>query len=218
MEIVMSIEVKTTRKCSYCKDKIILETGNFVIYKDNVYYHYDCFISFMNSKKRNKLSQDEIMDMIKESKEKNSDKVKYIIDKNHFERYLQRRYDIPCLPKSIYTRLEQIFNGTYKNLSEPISPSDLFDMWKRKEDYLEKTNQWKIDKGEGISDGIARFFYDLAILLTKLDSYKKWKMSQEINVRTKQNIIEENKSKIDYTKMYNNNKEKINIENILEEI
>ena len=212
------MEIKTTRKCKLCKNMIILERDKFTLYNNNEYYHNDCFIETINTKRKKQLSQEEISTMIKELQEKNKDKIKDIIDKNHLFEYVTRKYELIYKPKYIYIKFEQVFNGSYKNLSEPVSPEDLLDMWQRKEGYLDRTYQWKIGKGEEM-DGLGRMFYDLSIILSKVSSYRKWKMSQVINDRTKENIIEENKSKIDYMKIYNgNNKDKANIENILEEI
>jgi hypothetical protein len=208
------MEIKTTRKCKVCKNLIVLETDKFVPHNKDDYYHQDCFIEMMKDKN---LSQDEISEIIKKDREKNHDKIKMLIDKNHLFVFVVKKYELTFKPKYLFLRFEQIFNGSYKNITEPVSPSDLLDMWLRKENELDRINQWKIGKGEPL-DGLNRLWYDVAILLSKAASYKKWKMSQVINDRTKENIIEENKSKIDYMKIYNGNKERTNIENILEEI
>jgi hypothetical protein len=212
------MEIKTTRKCKVCKNLITLEYDKFTLYKE-AYYHNDCFIENVNDKRNKKLTQDEILIMMDMLQEKNKDKIKDVIDKNHLFKYLQRRYELVYMPTFIFVKFDQVFNGTYKNLSEPVSPEDLLDMWERKETYLDRMNQWKIGRGEGIDDGVNRMWYDLATLMSRVSSYKKWKMSQEINVCTKENIIEEKKSKIDYSKLYNvKKKEKNNMEDIFEEI
>lgn len=210
------MEIKTTRKCKVCKNLIVLETDKFVPHNKDDYYHQDCFIEMMNDKNK-QLSQDEILEIIKKDREKSHDRIKMLIDKNHLFVFIVKKYELTFKPKYLFLRFEQIFNGSYKNITEPVSPSDLLDMWLRKENELDRINQWKIGKGESL-DGLNRLWYDVAILLSKAASYKKWKMSQVINDRTKENIIEENKSKIDYMKIYNGNKERTNIENILEEI
>jgi len=210
------MEIKTTRKCKVCKNLIVLETDKFVPHNKDDYYHQDCFIEMMNDKNK-QLSQDEILEIIKKDREKSHDRIKMLIDKNHLFVFIVKKYELTFKPKYLFLRFEQIFNGSYKNITESVSPSDLLDMWLRKENELDRINQWKIGKGEPL-DGLNRLWYDVAILLSKASSYKKWKMSQVINDRTKENIIEENKSKIDYMKIYNGNKERTNIENILEEI
>jgi len=198
----------------------VLEVDKFVIYKNNEYYHNDCFIEIINKKKK-KLSQEEISIMIKELQEKNKDKIKDIVDKNHLFEYITRKYELIYKPKYIYIKFEQVFNGSYKNLSESVSPEDLLDMWQRKEGYLDRTNQWKISKGE-VMEGLGRMWYDLAIVLSKLSSYRKWKDQQKANENKDLIIhkkIETNYQKINKTTLNNiNNNKTEEIANYIEEI
>ena len=213
----IKMEIQTTRKCHLCKEKIVLENDKFVLYKNEEYYHYDCFITFMNDKKRNKLSQEEILELAKKLQLQSNDKIKKIISENHLYKYLEKRYELVYTPSFIFVKFNSVFDGTYKNLTEPVCAEDLLDMWIRKESYLDKTYQWKLSKGESM-DGIGRMWYDLAIILSKVSSYRKWKDEQRANEVTKEEAIKENKNKIDYTKVYNKNNNKININDILEEI
>jgi hypothetical protein len=173
------MEIKTTRKCKKCKNLIVLEYDKFTLYKEE-YYHNDCFIESINEKRKKKLTQGEIMVMMDMLQEKNKNKIKDIVDKNHLFEYVTRKYELIYKPKYIYIKFEQVFNGTYKNLSEVVSPEDLLDMWQRKESYLDKTYQWKVVKGEGLN-GLNRMWYDLAIVLSKVGSYRKWQDEQKKN-------------------------------------
>lgn len=214
------MEIKTTRKCKLCKNLIVLEKDKFILYKTEEYYHYDCFIEFIKNKNK-KISQEEILIIIKELQEKNYDKIKNIIDKNHLFEYITRKYELIYKPKYIYIKFEQVFNGSYKNLSESVSPEDLLDMWQRKEGYLDRTNQWKISKGE-VMEGLGRMWYDLAIVLSKLSSYRKWKDQQKANENKDLIIhkkIETNYQKINKTTLNNiNNNKTEEIANYIEEI
>jgi hypothetical protein len=211
------MEIKTIRKCHLCKENIVLESDKFVVYKNDEYYHYDCFITFMSNKKRDKLSPEEIQELAKKLQQQSFDKTKDIINKNHLYKYLQKRYDIVYLPSFVFVKFNSVFEGTYKNLSEPVCVEDLLDMWQRKESYLDKQYQWKLSKGESM-DGIGRMWYDLATLMSKISSYKKWRDEQRANEVIKEESIRDNKSRIDYTKVYNKNNNKINIEDMLEEM
>jgi len=199
------MEIKTTRKCHFCKENITLETDKFIVYKDDEYYHYDCFITFMNNKKRNKLSSEEIIDLAKKLQLQSNDKTKDIINKNHLYKYLQKRYDIVFLPSFVFIKFNDIFNGTYKNLSEPVEVEDLLDMWQRKESYLDKNYQWKLSKGESM-DGMGRMWYDLAIILSLVGSYKKWKDTEEEKQKKIKALSFENK--IDYNIISKNVKQR----------
>jgi hypothetical protein len=208
------MEIKTTRKCKKCKDLITLEYDKFTLYKEG-YYHNDCFIESINEKRKRKLTQGEIMVMMDMLQEKNKNKIKDIIDKNHLFEYVTRKYELIYKPKYIYIKFEQVFNGTYKNLSEVVSPEDLLDMWQRKESYLDKTYQWKISKGETM-DGLGRMFYDLSIVLSKVSSYRKWQDEQKAQ-KNKDKIIESS-TNIDYKLINKHALENINNKNQYEEI
>jgi hypothetical protein len=209
------MEIQTTRKCHLCKEKIVLENDKFVLYKNEEYYHYDCFITFMNDKKRNKLSQEEILELAKKLQLQSNDKIKKIISENHLYKYLEKRYELVYTPSFIFVKFNSVFNGTYKNLTEPVCAEDLLDMWIRKESYLDKTYQWKLSKGESM-DGIGRMWYDLAILMSKVSGYRKWKDEQRAN-ENKDRIIEE-QTKMDYKLINKYTLNNINNDNKIEEI
>lgn len=208
------MEIKTTRKCKVCKNIITLENDKFVLYKE-AYYHNDCFIENVNEKRNKKLTQDEILVMMDVLQEKNKDKIKDVIDKNHLFEYVTRKYELIYKPKYIYIKFEQVFNGSYKNLSEPVSPEDLLDMWQRKEGYLDKTNQWKLSVGEKL-EGLNRLWYDLSIVLNKLPSYRKWQDEQKAQ-KNKDKIVEPS-TNIDYKLINKHVLENINNKNQYEEI
>jgi hypothetical protein len=193
----------------------VLESDNFVIYKNDLYYHSDCFINNPIKENRKLLSIEEKEKLIKASQLENKEKIKDIIDKNHFYKYIQRRYDLVYLPSFVFVKFDSVFNGTYKNLSEPVSVEDLLDMWERKESYLDKQYQWKLSKGESM-DGLGRMWYDLATLMSKIGSYKKWKDEQKAN-ENKDKIIE-SQTKINYNLINKSTLNNINNKNKVDEI
>jgi len=209
------MEIKTIRKCHLCKENVILESDKFIVYKNDEYYHYDCFITFMNNKKKDKLSSEEIHELAKKLQQQSFDKTKDIINKNHLYKYLQKRYDIVYLPSFVFVKFNSVFEGTYKNLSEPVCVEDLLDMWERKESYLDKQYQWKLSKGESM-DGIGRMWYDLSVLMSRVGSYKKWKDEQRANENKDRIMIEQ--TKMDYKLINKSTLNNINDKNKIEEI
>lgn len=119
--------------------------------------------------------------------------------------WLYETYDISFLPKYFFMNLSKVSKGTYKGLNKPVSWSDLLDMWQRKLPYLEKVNLKNAQQGK-IIEGMARINYDLAIILSKYDSYCAWKEEREAEHKK---MIEEQKVQIDYSCI--NNKEPDNI-------
>jgi hypothetical protein len=189
-----------TRKCTHCKDSISLDTDNFV-YVSEKYYHFDCYVELQLNKKRNKLSKDEIVGNTQKIKEESMVIVQTIITKEKLYRWLQYNYNVVVIPKYFYTKIDSIYNGTYKGLSRVIPPEDLFDMWKRKKVELDRINSANERKGKSIV-GSDRLQYDLAIILSKYDSYVKWKEQQKIlEMDQIKRIAESKSSKIDFTKI-----------------
>jgi hypothetical protein len=92
--------------------------------------------------------------------------------------FIYSEYEITTLPKYFFANLAKIYNGTYsKNLKEPIPVEDLYNMWQKKMDFLNKTYEYNMQHGKEMY-GTQRIAYDLAILINKYDSYKRWKAKQ----------------------------------------
>ena len=92
--------------------------------------------------------------------------------------FIYKEYNVTFLPKYFFINLDKIYKGEYKNLKEPVPVEDLFDMWQKKIDYLNKTYIYNKEHGKDMQ-GVQRINYDLAILLSKYDSYKRWKEKQK---------------------------------------
>ena len=130
--------------------------------------------------------------------------------------FIFAQYDITLLPKYFYIQLAKIPKGTYKGQGKPIPFDDLLDMWERKMPYLNKTYQRNCDKGKRI-DGIARIMYDLAILMSKYDSYLEWKSMNETQKTAE--IAVARTEKIDYKNVTNIEENKNNdVNDILDDI
>lgn len=91
--------------------------------------------------------------------------------------FIYREYEVTYLPNYFFINLAKIYKGEYKNLREPISCEDLFDMWQKKIGELKRTYEYNKEHGKDMY-GVQRVSYDLAILLNKYDSYKRWKEKQ----------------------------------------
>lgn len=122
-----------------------------------------------------------------ENSRHNPDVIRFIT-KNHLIKYLQKTYNVVYMPDYFYIKLDEVFNGTYKNMSRGVPPQDLLDMWIRKQAYLNQKRDWNKSRGNPI-DGLHLIQYDLAILLSKYGSYLQWKEEQRI-AQEKNKIIE----------------------------
>jgi hypothetical protein len=215
------MEINITRKCAYCKEYINLDNENFVDIKDK-YYHFDCAVNEQLNKKRNKLSKEQCIKKFLDTQKESKKEVECKIIKDKLFRWLHNTYNTVVLPKTFYVKMNDIFIGQYIGMSKGIPPEDLFDMWKRKKNELDRINAFNNKKGK-VLIGCARIQYDLAILLSKYDSYLKWKEQQKLLEDEKQNIITEaNKPKINY-ELINKSIEKnhnttTNINDLLDEV
>lgn len=144
------------------------------------------------------------------------------IEKNirlQFTDWLYAQYEISLLPKYFFINLDKVYKGTYKNLNKPVPVEDLWDMWQKKMPYLQKVHDKNKRCGKEI-EGIARISYDLAIILSRYDSYLKWKEEQKLS----QTQLNQNEVHIDYDNIKvvknvsNQDDDKIDIDSILDEI
>lgn len=107
--------------------------------------------------------------------------------------FLYEQYNLSSLPKYFFQNLHKIYKGEYdKNLRKPIPCEDLFDMWQKKMDYLNKQAEYNKEHGKEMI-GVKRVQYDLAILINKYDSYKHWKEKQAAIHEQEKSFIEQTK-------------------------
>lgn len=119
-----------------------------------------------------------------------------------FTDWLYTQYNVSFLPKHFFINLDKVYKGTYKNLNKPVPVEDLFEMWKRKMQYLQKVYEKNKRNGKEM-EGVARINYDLAIILSKYDSFLRWKEEQKLS----QIQLNQKETQINY----NNIKEKQNL-------
>jgi hypothetical protein len=141
--------------------------------------------------------------------------------KIQFTNWLYKQYEISFLPKHFFIQLDKVYKGTYKNLNKPVPVEDLWDMWKRKMPFLLKVHDKNNRQGKNI-EGVALIIYDLSILLSKYDSYLKWKEEQRLAYETLKRQQKETRIKYkniqDIKPKSTPQKDILNINNIIDEI
>ena len=105
-----------------------------------------------------------------------------------------------------------------------LGVSTVLELWKRKIEWLNKINVQNAQKGKKI-EGYLRVNYDLAILLSKYDSYLAWKKknsTESEGIEKSENILTPETQKILVDKKLNIQEtisdKTINIEDIIDEI
>lgn len=232
------------KKCAYCKKDIIINSpDDNVIYYDGRYYDINCFIEKCSSMKTPKwktalqyietYKEDARIQIEKLFKSKKADltnidkykkdaqkNIKRIFAESDVNAFLREQYNVVNVP---WYQISQVYSGKYKNLTRPIPPEDLLDMWRQKINTLNKIAQRNKQKGNEIT-GDKRIVYDLAILVNKYDGYLMWKEKQKIALVEQEEKKEQKQDTINYENINTTirqplkNKGGININEILDEI
>ena len=172
-------------KCAYCcdgKERISVtdkNVKNFIKYDNKYFCSDECFMKFCNEKLSNKRAKrskwEKALNDIKELHKKTYEEVlspAYYKDKLCW--FLLEEYDVNSLPSYMYTKFDAITKGSYKLMKKGIPYNELLDMWQRKIKVFKKR------KGRNQYEPLQLMNYDLEILLSKYDSYKKWKEKEKI--------------------------------------
>ena len=201
-----------TRKCAICKSYIYIEKDiNGFIIENNKYIHINCYIQNKSNLKRNAWTIEQCQNKINELKEKTQKEISNRTIRKKVTDWIFKTYEISFLPTYFYTKLDSVYNGTYKGLSKPVPPEDLLDMWQRKINYLNNVAINNKTNGKGM-DNSGRVNYDLAIILNKYDSYLEWKKEQEIIKNDILKRANEEKNAVNYNNIISSSKEYINKE------
>lgn len=222
-------QISIKRKCGYCGEYLYINKNNIdkAIYYDKKTYHSDCFINLCKKRSTNKkvnISEKWkwISDHIITIKNDTYSHFINSIEKDEVFQFIKDAYDLTIIPTTVWHKLSNIYDGTFKGMSTGIPPSDLLDMWKRKIDMLNGIAEKNESKGIHMQPD-QRLSYDLSILINKYDSYLRWKEKQRIlevekeNEKT-QNIVGQSIGYIKNTKHNNNNLDTDDISNLVDDI
>lgn len=188
------------RKCGCCREGFYISNANIddAIYYDKKTYHSSCFISICN--KRSKMKREDIsqkwkwtlehLELIKQESYKH---LSLSIAKENVFDFIKDAYDVTIIPTTVWQKIGNIYNGTFKGMSVGIPPEHLLDMWKRKIEMLNGIAARNVMKGKPMNAD-QRINYDLSVLVNKYDSYLKWLEKQKIieaekEVENSENIV-----------------------------
>ncbi len=174
------------RKCSCCGEYFYINNENVkdAIYYDKKTYHSSCFISICN--KRSKMKREDIsqkwtlvLNNLEHIREESFKHLSLAITKEGIFDFIKNAYDVTIIPTTVWQKLGNIYNGTFKGMTFGIPPGHLLDMWKRKIDMLNGIANRNSTKGITMNTD-QRINYDLSILVNKYDSYLRWLERQKI--------------------------------------
>lgn len=196
-------------KCKYCDkkgEKSINSNEDEYLKVKSSYCHSDCHISFLITKKKMSKKDATIeVNHLMSVQKRNIDDIKL---KQEFVDYVQSYYNT-TLTTWQYTKINQVVQGRYKSkMKEGISYFDLYEMWTNQKFLrkLEKISYSKNIKKEN------RFDYDLGIIVSEYEKYKKAKikkMSESIEYDSIKKQQEATKNAL--KNVENNNEEEVDI-------
>lgn len=207
------------RKCSCCGEDFYISKDNIddAIYYDKKTYHSSCFINICNKRsqmKREDVSQKWtwVLNHLDSIKQESYEHLKLEVIKEDVFNFIKDAYDITIIPTTVWQKLSNIYNGTFKGMTYGIPPEHLLDMWERKIDMLNGIANRNNTKGRTMNAD-QRINYDLSVLVNKYDSYLKWLEKQKILEAEKE--IEKNENIVGKTIGYVSHKtEKSNADDI----
>ncbi|HFD2052142.1 TPA: hypothetical protein ACF2DE_002873 [Clostridium perfringens] len=164
-----------------CHRKALLERFDEEIVEEKI----SNLIQIQQEKLRLKLEKEKLKSHKKLQAVKNGN-----LDKEHrskFYEWVNNSYDIN-LTKYAFVRIAEVVNGTYKGLKEGISYEDLLIMFQKQKSNLDRIADDKKRKGNEFKNNLNRFYFDLAVIVGKYDSYKKWKEQQKQKVAAMEDI------------------------------
>lgn len=174
------------RKCQICdktKERSINIEKDDYVYIDGKYYHTECYHIFLITKK--KMSEKEAITKIQKIKQQMKLKSEQNLYRDKLTKLLLEVYsNMYVLPGYFYMKLNEINKGKYKGLKAPISNMELYEMYSNPK-LINRLNKVAYKKRIKIED---RPTWDLAIVLSEYNNYKKSKKRQLINSVTDDNL------------------------------
>lgn len=177
-----------TFKCPACGKPCVVDANSlddFVYYKGK-YYHDECFNSRVYQGKK-----PVTLEQIQRYKQASKDRLTELYNIDVLYCFLLRYYDLTVIPTTFWMKVKSLTEGNYHLVSVAIPYEHLYDMWRRKANYLNKVAENNRRKGKPMEPE-QRLQYDLAILINQYDSYLRFLEQEKI----KEAEVEEEPKKV----------------------
>lgn len=176
-----------TRKCPVCGEiiPITINTIGELISFEKKTYHRDCFANLCKknsspeSRKKDKKKWSDALNNVDQIRKKSIADFQPLIIRDSIYRLIIKHYNPTIVPEYIFIKCNEIFNGTYKNMTRRIPPKHLLDMWERKMKELHEMHK-RMERDGKSMDVTQEISYDISVLINKYDSYLKWLEKQRI--------------------------------------
>ena len=195
------------RKCAKCKGEIEINRDNIVdvVSYQGKYYHSSCFEALATqraaSNRGNPEQWQEALDSILAIEADTKKSLERFWAKDDLNVWLLDNYDIAVVPTYFWQVVADLESGKYKQQRcKPITVERLYKMWIWGQKRLDGINVKNKINRTGPKNDSDRLRYDLAILVSHTEDYKKHiakvqELEAERQQRQKENI------KVDYNKI-----------------
>lgn len=185
-----------TRKCTKCKQKIEFDLDNIsgIVRYNNVFYHSDCFVEYCKGRAAKSSSPlwQQYVNNITPFENAAIEKISYKRDKDDFNEYLLKHYDVIEVQKRFWEVVADLENGKYKQKKcNPVSTKTLFEAWKWGQVKLDSINRKNKMNRTGPKNDEQRILYDLAILVGKIPLFLQVKAKREAEEMERQRQAKE---------------------------
>ena len=174
----MSSTIK--RKCAKCKGEIKIHRDNIcdVIGYQGKYYHSDCFETLAtqraSSKRGNSSQWQAALDDLWGLEDETKNSLERFWIKDDLNSWLLDHYDVSVVPSYFWQVVIDLERGKYKQQRcKPVGVAMLYNMWVWGQKRLDDINQKNKINHTGPKNDIDRLRYDLAILISHTEDYKK---------------------------------------------
>lgn len=195
------------RKCAKCKGEIVIHKNDIrdVLQFQDRYYHYGCFEELANEKASSNRGKPQMwkdaLDNIWELESDTKKMLEHYFAKDDLNAWLLNNYDITMIPTRFWQVVADLENGKYKNKRcKPVNITTLCSMWRWGQKHLDKIAANNKSSNKGPGNDSDRLRYDLAILISHTEDFKKHQnkikaMDAERQIAERENI------KINYNKI-----------------
>lgn len=168
------------RKCAKCKGEIEIDRNNItnIVNYQGKYYHSGCFEVFATqraaSKRGNYEQWQKALVNLWHIETETIKALERFCAKDDLNMWLLDHYDVSVVPTYFWQVVADLENGKYKQQKcKPMSIDMLYNMWMWGQKRLDDINERNKINHSGPQSDSDRLRYDLAILISHTEDYKK---------------------------------------------
>lgn len=212
---VLSRKFTTMKKCVHCKEYVTLEKEcDSVLYygtteKNKAFYHVSCLKKKMLSKKGGKVSAGDVDILVEDLRLDSEGYIEDMMYRSHLLKFLQEKYNVIGFTKSFYTKMDKIYNGTFKDMSRGIPAKHIFDIFQRSN---------KVDSNFRRLEGENLVHYHLGTVLKEYPSYLNWLGKREVSLKQVEEKSLEERPDIEVVSISNRKEIEVEEEDIFSDI